>query len=125
MIQWTSATAEAPMPRRLKFSMNRKSTTSQIFSSIGAILQSRMGIPLFHNHLAVDLVRTLFEFGTDSFIRLREEIWMSSFSEAARAGRSFIFTASRLKRASRPVASIRATRPRPEERGARWSGRAG
>ncbi|MCP4677270.1 MAG: shikimate kinase [Deltaproteobacteria bacterium] len=39
---------------------------------------------LFHNHLTVDLVGSVFEFGTPSFIALRESIWLSVFSEAAR-----------------------------------------
>ena len=51
-----------------------------------------MGLPLFHNHLTVDLVKTLFEFGSPEFISLREEIWVSAFSKAAQAGKSFIFT---------------------------------
>jgi hypothetical protein len=51
-----------------------------------------MGLPLFHNHLAVDLARTLFEFGSESFTQLRAKVWLAAFSEAAGAGTSFIFT---------------------------------
>lgn len=60
--------------------------------TIGSILSRRLGIPLFHNHLTVDLVGSLFEFGTPGFIELREEIWLRSFQQAAKADRSFIFT---------------------------------
>ena len=49
-------------------------------------------LPLFHNHLTVDLVTSLFEFGTPPFVALRERLWLAAFAEAAGAGRSFIFT---------------------------------
>ena len=60
--------------------------------TIGSLLSERTGLPLFHNHLTVDLVDTLFDFGTEPFNRLRAEIWRRSFAEAARAKQSFIFT---------------------------------
>jgi chloramphenicol 3-O-phosphotransferase len=50
------------------------------------------GFPLFHNHLTVDLVGSLFAFGTAPFISLREEIWLAAFAEAARNELSLIFT---------------------------------
>jgi hypothetical protein len=50
------------------------------------------GFPLFHNHLTVDLVGSLFAFGTAPFISLRQEIWLAAFAEAARSERSLIFT---------------------------------
>ena len=48
--------------------------------------------PVFHNHLVVDLLLTLFPFGSESFIQLREEFWLATFSAAAKTGRSMIFT---------------------------------
>jgi hypothetical protein len=60
--------------------------------TVGSQLGALTGLPLFHNHLTVDLVRSLFEFGSDSFARLRAIIWLESFAEAAEQGRSFIFT---------------------------------
>jgi len=60
--------------------------------TIGSLLSARTGLPLFHNHLAVDLARTLFEFGSKAFIQLRAAIWLAAFSEAEAAGKSFIFT---------------------------------
>lgn len=50
------------------------------------------GLPLFHNHLAVDVLTPLFEFGSASFVKLRELIWLSVFQEAAKNDRSLIFT---------------------------------
>jgi len=55
-------------------------------------LAALTGFPLFHNHLTVDLVSSLFAFGTPSFVSLREQIWLAAFAEAARADRSLIFT---------------------------------
>lgn len=60
--------------------------------TIGSILSERTGLPLFHNHLTVDLVKTLFDFGTEPFRDLRANVWLESFRQAARADRSFIFT---------------------------------
>jgi len=48
--------------------------------------------PVFHNHLIVDAVGAVFEFGSESFVRLRQEMWLSVFGDAARIGRSLIFT---------------------------------
>ena len=62
--------------------------------TIGSLLSKETGLPLFHNHLTVDLATSLFEFGTPGFVQLREQVWLASFSAAADAGRSFIFTFS-------------------------------
>jgi hypothetical protein len=43
------------------------------------------GYKLFHNHLVVDLLLSTFEFGSEPFVRLREEIWLAVFREATRA----------------------------------------
>jgi hypothetical protein len=50
------------------------------------------GFPLFHNHLTVDLVSSLFPFGSEPFVSLREQIWLAAFAEAARNNLSLIFT---------------------------------
>jgi hypothetical protein len=55
-------------------------------------LASRIGYPVFHNHLVVDLLTTVFTFGSEPFVRLREQMWMSVFADAARADTSLIFT---------------------------------
>ena len=50
------------------------------------------GLPLFHNHLVVDAVAAVFPFGTENFIKLREQFWIDTFAAAAADGRSLIFT---------------------------------
>ena len=60
--------------------------------TIGSLLTSMLDMPLFHNHLIVDAVATLFEFGTPQFIALRAALWRESFNAAAAAEKSFIFT---------------------------------
>jgi len=60
--------------------------------TIGLALSKKLDIPLFHNHLTVDLASCLFEFGSDAFRTLRADIWRAAFRESAKADRSFIFT---------------------------------
>jgi hypothetical protein len=60
--------------------------------TIGSILSAQVGLPLFHNHLTVDLATALFEFGSEQFRSIRSQVWRLVFREAAAAGKSFIFT---------------------------------
>ena len=60
--------------------------------TVGTQLSRLTGLPLFHNHLAVDAALTLFEFGTQGFKNVRSAVWRAAFQEAARSRRSFIFT---------------------------------
>ena len=55
-------------------------------------LAALTGFRLFHNHLTVDLVSSLFPFGSEPFVLLREKIWLAAFAEAARNDISLIFT---------------------------------
>jgi len=48
-------------------------------------LASMTGFKLFHNHLVVDSLLPVFEFGSPAFIQLREEIWLSVFKQACRS----------------------------------------
>ena len=51
------------------------------------------GYRLFHNHLTVDLLLSVFEFGSPEFIELRETIWLSVIEGAADVGLpALIFT---------------------------------
>jgi chloramphenicol 3-O-phosphotransferase len=50
------------------------------------------GFRLFHNHLTVDLLSPVFAFGSEPFVVLREQIWLSTFREAAKNSVSLIFT---------------------------------
>ncbi len=60
--------------------------------TVGLRLSERTGLPIFHNHLAVDAAMALFDFGSVPFKKMRASIWLTAFSEAAAADRSFIFT---------------------------------
>lgn len=60
--------------------------------TIGKLVAERLEIPLFHNHLTVDLARSLFPFGSAPFRQLRADIWHVAFRECANAGQSFVFT---------------------------------
>jgi hypothetical protein len=55
-------------------------------------LAKLIGFRLFHNHLTVDLISAVFDFGSEPFVVLREHIWLSVFREAARHNVSLIFT---------------------------------
>jgi hypothetical protein len=50
--------------------------------TVGRRLAERTDFRLFHNHLAVDLALSLFEFGSPEFIELREEVWLGSLARA-------------------------------------------
>lgn len=60
--------------------------------TVGRELAKLTGFRLFHNHLTVDAVMAVFDFGSEPFINLREQIWLSVFKEAARNNISLIFT---------------------------------
>lgn len=60
--------------------------------TIARELAALTGYRVFHNHLTVDAVSAVFDFGTGSFVELRERIWLAVFREAARSGVSLIFT---------------------------------
>jgi chloramphenicol 3-O-phosphotransferase len=65
-------------------------------------LEKLTGYKLFHNHLVVDLLLSTFEFGSEPFVRLREEIWLAVFREASRAqvpGLIFTFNPEKTVRA--------------------------
>jgi len=49
-------------------------------------------LKLFHNHLTVDLLLSVFEFGSPAFVALREQIWLSVMLEACAARIGLIFT---------------------------------
>jgi hypothetical protein len=55
-------------------------------------LAALTGFSLFHNHVMVDAIASVFPFGSGPFIRLREQFWTTMFREAGEAGQSLIFT---------------------------------
>ena len=60
--------------------------------TIARELATLTGFALFHNHLVVDAVAAVFPFGSDQFVKLREQFWLAMFHEASEAGHSLIFT---------------------------------
>jgi len=60
--------------------------------TIARELAAQTGFKLFHNHLAVDLLLSVFEFASKPFVELRESIWLAVFEEAAAALPAMIFT---------------------------------
>jgi hypothetical protein len=66
-------------------------------------LAALTGYKLFHNHLAVDLLLSVFDFGSEPFVELREQIWLSVFEQASRSdlpGLIFTFAPERTVRPS-------------------------
>ncbi len=53
--------------------------------TVGTELANLTGYKLFHNHLAVDLLLSVFPFGSQPFVDLRESLWLSVFEQAALA----------------------------------------
>lgn len=60
--------------------------------TVAQALAERTGYALFHNHLVVDAVAAVFPFGSDAFVRLREQFWLDTIAAAAAEGRSLVFT---------------------------------
>jgi hypothetical protein len=60
--------------------------------TISRQLATLTGFALSHNHLMVDAVAAVFPFGSEGFVKLREQFWLAMFHEAAEAGYSLIFT---------------------------------
>lgn len=50
--------------------------------TIGTLLAEELGYRLLHNHAVVDLVEALFPFGSEPFIRLREQLWLAAVDAA-------------------------------------------
>ncbi len=59
--------------------------------TIARLVAEQAGLPLFYNHLIVDAVAAIFPFGSEEFIRLREQFWPETISTAAMVGQSLIF----------------------------------
>ena len=53
--------------------------------TIGEELARLTGYKLFHNHLAVDPLLSIFDFGSKPFVELREVFWLSIIEHAALA----------------------------------------
>lgn len=55
-------------------------------------LQERTGIRLFHNHLTVDALVSVFDFGSPPFSELLHRVRLDVFATAARTGVDVLFT---------------------------------
>ena len=60
--------------------------------TIARQLSRLTGLKLFHNHLTVDLLLSIFEFGSPAFVALREQIWLSVMLAACAARIGLLFT---------------------------------
>lgn len=54
--------------------------------TVATLLAKRTGYRLFHNHYSHDLAESLFDFGTQDFFTFCEQIRLSAFERAAKAG---------------------------------------
>jgi hypothetical protein len=69
--------------------------------TVSVELAAMTGYKLFHNHLVVDLLLSIFDFGSPPFVELRENIWLSVFEQACRSqlpGLIFTFAPERTVR---------------------------
>src|SRR3954451_18514435 len=53
---------------------------------------ARTGFKVFHNHLTIDAIKPVFEFGTTSFGKLVSQIRVDTIAEAARENVDLIYT---------------------------------
>ena len=60
--------------------------------TVGAAIAERTGFKLFHNHMSLDPVAAIFEWGSPPFQRLLGEMRLRFIEEAAEAGVDLIFT---------------------------------
>jgi hypothetical protein len=68
-------------------------------------LERVSGFPVFHNHLVVDMLVSVFAFGSEPFVKLREAMWLAVFAEACASGLPgliFTFAPERTVRARFP-----------------------
>ena len=60
--------------------------------TIATELGRRTGFKVFHNHLSIDCVKPVFDFGTEPFLRMIEHVRYGIIAEAAREGVNLIHT---------------------------------
>lgn len=61
-------------------------------ATVGKALAERYGFRLFHNHVSLDAVASVFDWGTPSFQRLVGELRQRVIEEAAASGVDLVFT---------------------------------
>jgi hypothetical protein len=61
--------------------------------TVGRLLSERTGYKLFHNHLTVNLARSLLDYGVEEFLPLMADLRLRCFEAASRSSiRGLIFT---------------------------------
>ena len=60
--------------------------------TVATELQARTGFGLFHNHLTVNLLRSVFEFGSQAYVDMLKRFRLEIFEAAASEGIDLIFT---------------------------------
>ncbi|MEO5859956.1 MAG: hypothetical protein ABIR33_13515 [Pyrinomonadaceae bacterium] len=60
--------------------------------TIATEVARRTGFKLFHNHVSIDCVKAVFDFGTRPFMTMIEMIRFAMIAEAAREGVDLIHT---------------------------------
>ena len=60
--------------------------------TIATEVARRTGFKLFHNHVSIDCVKPVFDFGTPPFLRMIETIRFAMIAEATREGIDLIQT---------------------------------
>src|SRR5207244_4992794 len=60
--------------------------------TVGTELAKLTGFKLFHNHVSIQFVQSIFEFGTKTFWRLTDKYRMEMLEAAAKEGIDTIFT---------------------------------
>ncbi|MDQ3798097.1 MAG: hypothetical protein M3384_01480 [Acidobacteriota bacterium] len=60
--------------------------------SVADEIARRTNFKVFHNHLSIDCIEPIFEFGSPSFVKLIDLIRVETVAEAARVGQNLIYT---------------------------------
>lgn len=60
--------------------------------TVATVLAELTGLPLFHNHLTVNAITSVFPFGTEPFTEVLHRLRLDVFQTAASSGISLIFT---------------------------------
>jgi chloramphenicol 3-O-phosphotransferase len=54
--------------------------------TVARALERVSGLRVFHNHMVVDLLLSVFAFGSEPFVELREAMWLAVFAQACASG---------------------------------------
>ncbi len=60
--------------------------------TVATALAEQTGFKVFHNHLSIECVEPIFDFGTSSFWKLVEMIRLETLAEAARVDQNLVYT---------------------------------